>query len=163
MMVSITCSHHLFANSNLSPLAIRADGMDPDLVTGDFSKRLQQMGIADPNPTYSPSSTAFPQAMDGPSQPLGPAFPSARTNATPSVLEARRQLQQEAEEDFEAMGRSGSQGRRFVDMRTLVEAMQMRERGAAATDIERRLQLQPNLLEKLGRQSIVSHMASTGN
>ena len=137
--------------------------MDPDAVSGDFSQRLHQMGIAEPNPTYSPSSTATPQRQSADTiAPLGPLFPSAKNNATLSVLEARRRLQQLAEEDFEAMGHSSSQGRRFLDMRTMVEAMQLRSRGTSNADIEKRLGLQARVLDKLGRQSIISHI-STAN
>lgn len=121
------------------------------------------MGVVDPNPTYSPSSTASTQSLGGPTQPLGPSFPSSRNNRTLSVLEARRRLQQEAEEDFEAMGRAGSHGRRFIDMRTMVQAMQMRAQGSAPADIEKKLNLQPRLLEMLGRPSILSHATASAN
>lgn len=135
--------------------------MDPDSISGDFSRRLKEMGIAEPNPTFSPSSTAFAQSLAP--EPAYPDFPAARNNATLSVLEARRQLQQLAEEDFEAQGRASSQGRRFLDMRTLVQAQQLRERGVPTANIEQQLRLQPRLLERLGRPSIISHVASAGN
>ncbi|KAI5457963.1 hypothetical protein BGZ63DRAFT_407277 [Mariannaea sp. PMI_226] len=138
--------------------AIRADAMDPDFVTGDFSRRLQQMGIVDPNPTYSPSSSAAPNL--GPRSTAGPSFAPSRSNPTLSALEARRRLQQQAEEDFEAMGRANSQGRRFLDMRTVVDAMKMRDHGLADQEIEKRLRIQPGLLQRVGRQSGLSHVTS---
>jgi hypothetical protein len=120
------------------------------------------MGVVDPNPTYSPSSTASPEFIDGPySPPQGPAFPSARNNTTLSVLEARRRVQQHADEDFDAIGRASSTGRRFVDVRTLVEALQLRDRGVSKAEIEKRLSLQPDLLDKLGRPGILSHATSS--
>ncbi|KAH7153035.1 hypothetical protein EDB81DRAFT_441939 [Dactylonectria macrodidyma] len=136
--------------------AIRADSADPDFVTGDFSRRLHQMGIADPNPTYSPSSTAAPNL--GPQHQTGPAFPPSRSNPTLSALEARQRLQQEAEEDFESMGRANTQGRRFLDMRTMVDAIKLRGRGVADRDIEARLRIRPGLLDKLGHQGVLSHV-----
>ncbi|KAM5342819.1 hypothetical protein ACJ41O_013785 [Fusarium nematophilum] len=139
--------------------AVRADAMDPDFVTGDFSRRLQQMGIAQPNPTYSPSSTAAPQL--GPQAPLGPSFPPSRSNPTLAALEARQRLQEEAEEDFAAMGR-GVQGRRFLDMRTVVDAMKLRDHGVAEKEIESRLRIQPGLLRRLGPKGILSHVTSPG-
>ena len=132
--------------------------MDPDFVTGDFSRRLQQMGVADPNPTYSPSS--FAASNLGPSSPSGPTFAPSRSNPTLSALEARQRLQQEAELDFEAMGRANTQGRRFLDMRTVVDALKMRGHGIPDGEIEKRLRIQRGLLERLGRQSILSHVTS---
>ncbi|CAM1510102.1 Fc.00g004370.m01.CDS01 [Cosmosporella sp. VM-42] len=138
--------------------AVRADAMDPDFVTGDFSRRLHQMGVADPNPTYSPSSTAAPQVAHqmapGPS-----SFPSARGNQTLTALDARQRLQQLAEEDLEAMSR-GVEGRRFLDMRTVVDAVKLRDHGMPHKDIETRLRIQPGLLDTLGRKGILSHVTS---
>ncbi|KAM0418704.1 hypothetical protein ACHAPT_012403 [Fusarium lateritium] len=136
--------------------ALRADAMDPDFPTGDFSRRLQQMGIAEPNPTYSPSSTASSRL--GPQAP-GPSFAPSRSNPTLAALDARQRLQEEAEEDFAAIGR-GVEGRRFLDMRTVVDAMKLRDRGVADREIESRLRIQPGLLGKLGQQGILSHVTS---
>lgn len=137
--------------------AIRADSMDPDF-NGDFSRRLQQMGIADPNPTYSPSSTAAYNL--GPQYNMAPSFPPSRSNPTLSALSARQRLQQEAEEDFESMGLANTQGRRFLDMRTMVDAMKLRGHGLADKDIEARLRIRPGLLERLGPQGVLSHVTS---
>jgi hypothetical protein len=140
--------------------------MDPDAVTGNFSQRLQQMGIVQPNPTYSPSSTAMPHenptALGRPPGSAGPAFTPARSNPTLSALEARRRLQQEVEAEFEALGTGKSGGRRFVDMRTLVDAMTLLNRGTPQKEIEKRLNLEHGLLERLGKPGILSH-ESTAN
>lgn len=142
-------------------LAAHEGGDQLDGVPGGFSQRLQQMGVVQPNPTYSSSSTAaesFTHHPEGLSASPGPAnFPPAPRNQTVSALEARQQLQRLAEQDLEATGRSSNTTRRFLDMRTLVEAMKLRDQGIALADIESRLQLQPNLLQKLGRASILSH------
>ncbi|KAF4967748.1 hypothetical protein FZEAL_10495 [Fusarium zealandicum] len=138
--------------------SVRADAMDPDFPTGDFSRRLQQMGIADPNPTYSPSSTASSQL--GPRAPPGPpTFAPSRSNQTLTALEARQRLEDEAEEDFAAIGR-GVEGRRFLDMRTVVDALKLRGRGVPDRDIEARLGIRPGLLSTLGRQGALSHVTS---
>ncbi|KAF4998401.1 hypothetical protein FGRMN_3186 [Fusarium graminum] len=136
--------------------AVRADAMDPDFPTGDFSRRLHQMGIADSNPTYSPSSTAASPL--GSSAPPGPTFAPSRNNTTLIALEARDRLQAEAEEDFANMGRDG---RRFLDMRTLVDAMKLRDRGLPEKDIEARFRIQPGLLSKLGREKTFTHVTSS--
>ena len=135
--------------------------MDPDAVTGNFSQRLQQMGVVQPNPTYSPSSTAMPHEnptpLGRPSGSTGPAFTPARSNPTLSALEARRRLQQEAEAEFEALGTGKPHGRRFVDMRTLVDAMTLLNRGTPQEEIEKRLNLESGLLERLGKPGTLSH------
>ncbi|KAF5018222.1 hypothetical protein F66182_9808 [Fusarium sp. NRRL 66182] len=136
--------------------AVRADSMDPDFPTGDFSRRLHQMGIADSNPTYSPSSTAA-TPLGGHSAPPGPSFAPSRSNTTLIALGARDRLQDQAEEDFANMG---GQGRRFLDMRTLVDAMKLRDRGVPEKDIEARLRIQPGLLGRLGRENTFSHVTS---
>ena len=145
---------------------IRADSMDPDAVTGNFSQRLQQMGVVQPNPTYSPSSTAMPPenpaALARRSGSAGPAFAPTRSNPTLSALEARRRLQQEAEAEFEALGTGKPGGRRFVDMRTLVDAMTLLNRGTPQEEIEKRLNLENGLLERLGKPGTLSH-ESTSN
>ncbi|KND91241.1 hypothetical protein TOPH_04184 [Tolypocladium ophioglossoides CBS 100239] len=144
-----------------SVAAIRADAMDPDFASGGFSQRLHQMGIVQPNPTFSPSSTAVPQASTTTLQaPAAPIFPSARNNTTLSVLEARRALQQRADEDLEKMGRYGSQGRRFLDMRAALDAMQMRHRGVPSSDIEQRLRLEPGIMDRLGRRQVLTHVST---
>lgn len=135
--------------------------MDPDAVNGNFSQRLQQMGVVQPNPTCSPSSTAVPyQMMPGPDRPLdslSPTFTPSKTNPTLSALEARRQLQHQAEIEFETLGTSETNGRRFVDMRTLVDALALLDRGTPRQEVEKRLSLENGLLEKLGGPSILSH------
>lgn len=128
-------------------------------MTGDFSQRLQQMGVVQPNPTYSPSSTAdVPSPAGIPNQTIGaPQFPPKKANPTLSALEARRRLQHQAEKEFEALGSANPTGRRLVDMRTLIDALQLLNRGAPQADVEKRLQLEAGLLGKLGGPRIISH------
>ena len=119
------------------------------------------MGIVDPSPTYSPSSTAGPQEGGKPSAAGGPVFPSAKQNTTLSVLEARNKLQQQADEDSEAFSRAGNKAqRRFVDMRTLVDAIQMQDRGMAASEVERKLGMERGLLSKFGERGVLTHLTS---
>ncbi len=135
--------------------------MDPDFTPSGFAKRLQQMGVVDPNPTYSPSSTAGPHLGGTPSSAAGPVFPSARNNTTLSVLEARSRLQRQADEDMEAFSQVGNKAqRRFLDMRTLIDAIQLQDRGMSAADVEKKLGLAPNLLGKFGRRGVLTHLSS---
>lgn len=80
---------------------------------------------------------------------------------TLAVLEARKQLQQQADEDMEAVNEAGSNAvRRFLDMRTLIDAIQLLDRGHSSAEVEKKLGLQPKLLSKLGRQGILTHLAN---
>ncbi|KAL7939219.1 hypothetical protein V8C35DRAFT_275073 [Trichoderma chlorosporum] len=138
--------------------AIRADAADPDFAPADFSRRLHQMGIVQPNPTLSHSSTASsnlsPESLD---VPPGPLFPPAKQNTTLSVLEARRRLERIAAEDLENMGRDGGR-RRQADMRTILDAVQLLNDGIPVVDIEKRLRLTPGLLSKLGPAGVLTHI-----
>ncbi|KAH8169262.1 hypothetical protein LIA77_11388 [Sarocladium implicatum] len=138
--------------------AIRADAMDPDSISASFSSRLHQMGIAEPNPTFSPSSTAstspqFPTASTGP-LPHQPLYPAPRANTTLSALEARRRLQEEADREFE----TGTSRRRFVDVRTVVDAVRLRDNGWSDGDIEKRLGVKEGFMKKLGRKGLLRHV-----
>lgn len=144
--------------SDLFTPAVRADAMDPDFTPGDFSRRLHEMGIVQPNPTLSNSSTASsnlsPESLD---VPLGPLFAPAKRNTTLSVLEARRRLEQVAAEDLENMGRDAGR-RRLADMRTILDAVHLLNNGVPAADVEKRLRLAPGLLSKLGPSGVLTHI-----
>lgn len=144
---------------------IRADAMDPDAVAGDFSQRLRQMGVVQPNPTYSPSSTAFPhQISGGPNHPAGSpglTFVPSKSNPTLSALEARRQLQHQADAEFEGLGTSKTRGQRLVNMRTLVDALVLLDDGMPRDEVEQKLNLENELLEKLGGPGTLSHESTT--
>lgn len=129
---------------------------DADFVSGAFSQRLHSMGIAQPNPTFSPSSRATPPPVQSIAT---PTFTPAASNTTLSVLEARRLLDLQAADDFERLGRAGSPGRRFLDMRTVIEAVEMRDRGTPSSVIERRLGLERGVMSRLGAHRILSHLA----
>ncbi|KAH0443002.1 hypothetical protein CcaCcLH18_01115 [Colletotrichum camelliae] len=125
-------------------------------VSEEFSSRLRQMGVVQPNPTYSATSTAsLPPHAAAISNP-GPLFPPTSRNATLATLEARRALQQRAEEEFENMGRSGNEGRTLLDLNTIVQMHLMRDKGHSSAQIEERLGLRKGIVEKLGRPGITS-------
>ncbi|KAK1676574.1 hypothetical protein BDP55DRAFT_727887 [Colletotrichum godetiae] len=129
-------------------------------VTAEFSSRLRQMGIVQPNPTFSSTSTANPGPGPSPHADLiqnpGPLFPSTSRNATLGTLEARRRLQQEADAEFDGLGRSSSGGREFLDLKTIIQMHLMRERGYSPAEIEARLELKAGVVARLGRIGITS-------
>jgi len=117
------------------------------------------MGVAQPNPTFSPSSTAglFSDAMSSTPSSLGkPQFPPTSSNTTLSVLKARRQLQVRAEQQFAEMGRLESEGREFLDVSTIRKILYLRQRGDTSADIESELRLKPGVVARLGALGVVS-------
>ncbi|KAE9580208.1 hypothetical protein CGCF415_v007070 [Colletotrichum fructicola] len=134
---------------------VLADSINPE-VSEEFSSRLRQMGVVQPNPTYSATSTASLPAHAAAISNPGPLFPPTSRNATLATLEARRALQQRAEEEFESMGRSGNDGRTLLDLNTIVQMHLMREKGHSSAQIEERLNLKKGIVEKLGRPGITS-------
>lgn len=134
--------------------------MDPNRpeFSAEFADRLQKMGIVQPNPTYSPSSIASPflNAPGNTPSASSPHYPSPSSNVTLGVLEARRRLEARAREELENMGKSSDKGREFVDIGTVKQMLVLRQSGAPATDIEKRLGLRPGLVAKLGPQGVVA-------
>ncbi|KAK4242697.1 hypothetical protein C8A03DRAFT_29127 [Achaetomium macrosporum] len=141
--------------------AIRADSMDPgrpDFIGPEYAERLRQMGIAQPNPTYSPSSIAspFPDASGIKQSLATPRFPSSANNATLGVLEARRRLEARAKHELENTGKSTDQGREFLDIGTVKQILVLRQRGESASNIESRLGLKPGIVARLGPEGLVA-------
>lgn len=145
-------------------IAIRQDGADPDMsspnnmISPDFARRLGKIGVVQPNPTFSPSSTAS-SGIPTPS-PLqqannsGPIFPSPSSNLVLSALEARERLEVEADQEFQKLGLSSSQGRRFLPAGMIRDVLVMRERGAKDQDVENRFNLKKGVLRSLGPQGL---------
>ena len=127
----------------------------------DFANRLRQMGVVQPNPTYSPSSIASPvpdiSSASLPNQTISaPQFPSARNNATLGVLDARRQLQERAEQEVANIGKSGYKGREFIEASAIREILMLRQQGHSPADIEARLRLRPGVVARLGPLGVVA-------
>ncbi|KZL80179.1 hypothetical protein CI238_08347 [Colletotrichum incanum] len=135
---------------------ITADSVNPDSVTAEFSSRLRQMGVVQPNPTFSPTSTAGPSPHADLIQNPGPLFPSTSRNATLGTLEARRRFQKQADDEFDGLGRSNSEGREFLDLKTIVQMHLMRDKGHSPAEIEERLNLKRGVVARLGRPGITS-------
>ncbi|KUI70415.1 hypothetical protein VM1G_05790 [Cytospora mali] len=148
--------------------ATRQDATDPHTASPDtmihpeYAQRLRDIGIVQPNPTYSSSSTVSPSppSPPSPSSPLqqadnsGPIFPSPSSNLVLAALEARERLQQEADEEFESLGLSDSQGRRFLTSGMIRDVLVMRDRGASEEEIENRFNLRKGVVRKLGPRSL---------
>ena len=135
---------------------VRADSINPESdVSAAFSNRLKQMGIAQPNPTFSPSSTATAGPDTAQAMPES-AYPSASNNTTLSVLEARQRLQDKADNEFDHTGRSSDKGREFLDVATIRDILALRARGVDSAAIESRLRLKTGVVKRLGPPGMVA-------
>ena len=151
--------------------AINLDASDPDLDPA-YTARLSQLGPVQPSPTMSNSSTfntsasannpfsssSPPQSHFQPSasSPGQSVFPSGMNPAV-ALLQARERLAQEAEEEFENLGRKGAPGRRFLDVVTIRQVLMMRDDlGKEDAEIEAQLGLRKGIVRKLGPRGVVS-------
>ncbi|KAK4444103.1 hypothetical protein QBC34DRAFT_430242 [Podospora aff. communis PSN243] len=141
---------------------IRRDASGPssgfDSVNPAFADRLKQMGVAQPKPIFSPSSTVsgFPDAFPTAESFSKPQFPAAVGNATLNVLDARRRIQEQADRELDNLGRPGAQGREFLDVATVRKVLLMRQRGDSAAEIESTLKLKPGVVARLGPLGVVA-------
>lgn len=88
-----------------------------------------------------------------------PVFPSPSQNPTLRALAARRRVQEEAEAEFEEVGRRGFAGRRFVDAATVRNALKVRDAGVVSdAEIERQFGLREGTVGKLGRKGILRNV-----
>jgi hypothetical protein len=65
-------------------------------------------------------------------------------------------LAEEAEKEFESIGRRGAQGRSFLDVVTLRQVLVLRDKGVEEGEIERRLELREGTVGRLGGKGVVS-------
>ncbi|KAJ9253820.1 hypothetical protein DTO027B5_1440 [Paecilomyces variotii] len=128
----------------------RSEAIDLDARDPHFAASLRSIGPVTPQPTFS-NSSAFNRPGQTPS-----VFPTANNPAL-LVVTARQRITKAAEQEAEAFGRESHVGREFLDALTIRQALTMRDRqGKSAAEIENALRLKPGVMERLGRQSIVS-------
>ncbi|RAL05995.1 uncharacterized protein BO80DRAFT_461028 [Aspergillus ibericus CBS 121593] len=132
--------------------AIDLDGRDPD-----FAASLRTIGPVTPNPTYSPSSTfqQYPPHHQQHQQTTPTVFPPS-SNPALLVFSARQRITKAAEQETEAMGKMGFQGREFLDALTIRQVLAMRDRqGMGEREIERMLRLKGGVVGRLGGRGVV--------
>ncbi|KAJ5294189.1 hypothetical protein PENANT_c028G09844 [Penicillium antarcticum] len=128
--------------------AIDMDGRDPD-----FAASLRSIGPVNPNPTYSNSST-----VNGPGS-MQTIFPRS-SNPALLVINARQRLNKLVEEEAESYGVAGHPGRQFLDALTIQQVLTMRDKqGMSRRQIEKFLGLKSGVVDRLGKDAIVSRIA----
>jgi hypothetical protein len=128
-------------------LAIDMDGRDPD-----FAASLRSIGPVNPSPTFSNSSTVNRAAS------MQTVFPQA-SNPALLVVTARQRLTEAADREAEHFGRAGHPGRSFLDALTIQQVLTMRDKqGMRRGDIERFLGLKKGILDRLGKDEVVSRI-----
>ncbi|PNS21964.1 hypothetical protein CAC42_562 [Sphaceloma murrayae] len=157
--------------------AVNLDASDPD-----FARSLRSLGAVQPNPTLSTSSR-FSGVLAGKggarnpleatsTEPRGgnagsnfgegiraaaggpPVGPDPRNNPALMVLKARERIAEEADREAGEMGRRGFQGRRFLDVGTIRQALSLRERGVAEEKVEDMLEVKKGTLRLLGTKGV---------
>lgn len=101
------------------------------------------------------STTNNAHAIGTPSAKSG-IFPAASANPAVAILAARQRLQDAVEQERIAAGRTGFQGKQFVDVATIRKILTLRdEQGMKPADIERALGLRQGLVQELGTVGVV--------
>ncbi|KAJ5185160.1 hypothetical protein N7491_006969 [Penicillium cf. griseofulvum] len=133
--------------SGVKSEAIDMDGRDPD-----FAASLRSIGPVNPSPTFSNSSTVNRPAS------MQTVFPQA-SNPALLVVTARQRLTEAADREAEHFGRAGHPGRSFLDALTIQQVLTMRDKqGMRRGDIERFLGLKKGVLDRLGKDEVVSRI-----
>ncbi|KAH8700198.1 hypothetical protein BGW36DRAFT_425031 [Talaromyces proteolyticus] len=144
-------------HSNEEPSSLRSEAIDLDARDPHFAASLRSIGPVTPNPTMSNSSTfnsSTPLTTTSPS-----VFPDANNPAL-LVLSSRTRITKAAEQEQEVFGRQSHQGREFLDVLTIRQALQMRDRqGLSMAEIERLLRLKKGVMLRLGERGLVSEAA----
>ncbi|ESZ89474.1 hypothetical protein SBOR_10141 [Sclerotinia borealis F-4128] len=149
--------HPETSTSSIRDQSINLDASDPDI---GLNSRLRELGPVQPSPTQSNSSTfnqtsaqdaSTPGAnfIPSASAPLQSIYPTA-TNPAISLLAARYRIAEEAEKDFETIGRKGSEGRKYLDVATIRTVLVYRAEGMPDAEIERRLEIKSGMVKSLG-------------
>lgn len=137
--------------------SINFDASDPDI---GLDARLRELGPVTPSPTLSNSSTFNKVSGQDPTTSSSNFVPSASTpsqsiypttsNPAISLLTARYRIAEEAEKDFERIGKKGFQGRKYLDVATIRTVLVYRSEGMPDAEIERRLELRSGIVKSLG-------------
>lgn len=77
------------------------------------------------------------------------------SNPALRVLQARGQLQDQADKEFENVGRRTFQGRQFLDVTMISQVLVAKKNGVADQEIEKRMGLRSGVVGRLGTKGVV--------
>ncbi|MCJ1243909.1 hypothetical protein MMC30_001106 [Trapelia coarctata] len=149
--------------SSVRDETINRDAADPDFTRSapdpGFAASLRSLGAVQAKPFYSHTSTFNPEQGSGdPPQPH--MYPSRTTNPAIQVIDARTRLSEAAELEFSQMGKRGFQGKEFLDVVLICQALMLRDdKGLGDKEVEKRLELKSGTMARLGRKGIVGDVA----
>ncbi|KAG4031312.1 hypothetical protein MFRU_009g00990 [Monilinia fructicola] len=149
--------HPEISSTSKRDQSVDFDASDPDI---GLNSRLRELGPVTPSPTLSNSSTFNRASAQDPTTSDGTFVPSASTpsqsiypttnNPAVSLLTARYRIAEEAEQEFEKIGRKGFEGRKYLDVATIRTVLVYRSEGMPDAEIERRLELRSGVVKSLG-------------
>lgn len=77
------------------------------------------------------------------------------SNPALRILQARGQLQDQADTESENVGRRTFQGRQFLDVTMVSQVLMARKSGASDQEIERKMGLRAGVVGRLGKIGVV--------
>jgi len=132
----------------------KSEAIDFDSSDSHFAASLRSIGPVIPNPTFSNSST-FHRPVRG----HGPSVLPDSANPTLLVVSSRARITKAAEREAELLGRQSHEGREFLDVQTIRQALAMRDKqGLPAGEIERLLRLKSGVMDRLGKKGVLAEV-----
>jgi hypothetical protein len=77
------------------------------------------------------------------------------SNPALRILQARGQLQDQADKEFENVGRKTFQGRQFLDVTMVSQVLMARKKGIPDQEIEKQMGLKSGVVGRLGIKGVV--------
>ncbi|KAK2745851.1 hypothetical protein FQN57_003464 [Myotisia sp. PD_48] len=137
----------------------RSEAIDLDARDPDFAASLRSLGPVTPNPTFSNSSIfnqAQQQILQQQQQLKSTTNVGAVSNPALLTLSSRQRLTDEAQKEFESIGKQSHAGRQYLDVITIKQVLGMREQAGTTREmVERQFRLRPGVLEALGPKGVV--------
>lgn len=136
---------------------IDLDGRDPQ-----FGAALQRLGPAIAVERAVPQSGAFPTSSQPPLGQQGQnIFPSQslQTNSSLRIVEARKRIAEQYDQQMEGLGRASFSGRTLITAKEVREALLQRDHlGKTSQEIEKQMKLKPGILDELARKGLYANV-----
>ena len=140
------------------PTSEKVEHVELDARDPDFGSALRQLGAARSITERKPNEEYFPTS----SQPMhsGPnIFPSQKDNPAVMLVQARRRIARQVEEELEDQGRPSFKGRTLVSAQEIRQALSLRDEGGKdAQEVEKQMRMRPGILEQLVGKGVVANV-----